>query len=366
MNSVAEHAAHLDVDLGALSYTIAIAPGLIGDPAAYAGAIRGPRVLIVTNDTVASWYLARVATALAAYELDDLVLPDGEAHKTLATVGIIYDKLLRGGYGRDATIIALGGGVIGDIAGFAAATYQRGVDFIQLPTTLLAQVDSSVGGKTGGNHPLGKNMIGAFHQPTRVLADIETLASLPPRELAAVLAEIIKYGLIRDPAFFDWLEAHMNQLVSREPAALAEAIRRSCANKAEVVAADEREAGPRAVLNLGHTFGHALEAELGYGVWLHGEAVAAGMCMAADTARRLGWLDSPQVERIEAVIAAAGLPTAPPAEIKAERIRALMARDKKVQAGRLRLVLLRAIGQATVCDDYGDALDRTLAHYLAV
>lgn len=366
MTETLEQATHLDVDLGARSYAIEIGAGLIGDAAAYAGAIRAKRVLVVTNDTVAPLYLARVRAALTpAHEVDHLVLPDGEAYKTLTTAEKIYDKLLSDGHGRDSTIVALGGGVIGDLAGFAAATYQRGIDFVQLPTTLLAQVDSSVGGKTGVNHPLGKNMIGAFHQPTRVLADVDVLASLPARELAAGLAEIIKYGLIRDAAFFDWLESNMGRLNAREPDALGEAIRRSCANKAEVVAADEREAGERALLNLGHTYGHALEAALGYGAWLHGEAVAAGMCMAADTGRRLGWLDAAQVERIEAVIASAHLPTAPPRELGASRIRALMARDKKVKAGRLRLVLLRDIGQALVHEDYGDALDQTLLHYLA-
>lgn len=357
--------ATLNLDLGERSYAIDIGSELIGDPTAYEGAVAGQRVLIVTNDTVAPLYGAAVAQALAAaHEVDTLVLPDGEAYKTLATLERIYDRLLESGYGRDATLVALGGGVVGDIAGFAAATYQRGIDFIQIPTTLLAQVDSSVGGKTGVNHPLGKNMIGAFHQPRRVLADVDVLATLPDRELSAGLAEVIKYGLIRDAGFFDWLEANMEQLTGRETAALVETIRRSCANKAEVVAADEREAGERALLNLGHTYGHALEAELGFGQWLHGEAVAAGMCMAADTAQRLGWLSDAQVERIESVIERAGLPVAPPPELSAERIHALMARDKKVQAGQLRLVLMTDIGKAVVTRDYGDALQHTLSHYL--
>ncbi len=360
----ARDGARLQVALGRRSYDIRIGAGLLDDPMSYAGAIAGERVLIVTNDTVGALHLKGVQEALAEYQVDTLELADGEAHKTLATVERIYDHLLEGGYGRDATIIALGGGVLGDIAGFAAATYQRGVDFVQVPTTLLAQVDSSVGGKTGVNHPLGKNMIGAFHQPTRVVADVRVLDTLPDRELSAGLAEVIKYGLIRDAAFFDWLEANMARLVAREQEALIEAIERSCANKADVVAADEREAGERALLNLGHTYGHALEAALGYGQWLHGEAVAVGMCMAADTSRRLGWIDSRQVERIETVIAAGGLPVAPPDDLTQDRIRRLMARDKKALAGRLRLVLLRDLGQAVLTDDYGQTCDNTLARYL--
>lgn len=356
------------VELGQRGYDILIGPGLLEDTGAYAGAIRARDVLIVTNDTVAPLYQEKVEAALAAkHSVHTLVLPDGEAHKNLDTLERIFDRLLSGGYGRDATIIALGGGVIGDLAGFAAAAYQRGIEFVQLPTTLLAQVDSSVGGKTGVNHPLGKNMIGAFHQPTRVLADIDALTSLPDREFAAGLAEIIKYGLIRDPAFFDWLEANMDGLNAREPTLVSEAIRRSCINKAEVVATDEREAGERALLNLGHTFGHALETELGYGAWLHGEAVAAGMCMAADLSHRLGWLDQQQIERIQRVIAAAHLPIAPPRETSAARILDLMRRDKKMQAGSLRLVLLKDIGQAVLDNDYGEAmLDATLAHYFTI
>ncbi|MDA3921315.1 MAG: 3-dehydroquinate synthase [Salinisphaera sp.] len=356
----------LHVALGDRSYDILIGTGLLGNSDAYEGAIHGRSVLIVTNETVAPLYCETVKNALSArHTVDTLVLPDGEAYKNLATLERIFDRLLSDGYSRDATIVALGGGVIGDLAGFAAAAYQRGIDFLQLPTTLLAQVDSSVGGKTGVNHPLGKNMIGAFHQPTRVLADIDVLASLPDREFAAGMAEIVKYGLIRDAAFFDWLEANMDALNAREPSLVTEAIRRSCVNKAEVVAADEREAGERALLNLGHTFGHALEADLGYGVWLHGEAVAAGMCMAANLSQRLGWLDSTQVERIERVLASARLPVAPPNDTSAERIFDLMRRDKKVQAGNLRLVLLKDIGQAVLDTQYGDALTSTLAHYLA-
>lgn len=357
-------AAVLHVDLGSRSYAIHIAPGLLRDTSAYDGAIRGERVLIVTNETVAPLYAPRVEAALETHHaVERLTLPDGEQYKTLATLERIYDALLKGNYGRDATIIALGGGVVGDIAGFAAASYQRGIDFVQIPTTLLAQVDSSVGGKTGVNHPLGKNMIGAFHQPSRVLADVDVLETLPAREFAAGMAEVIKYGLIRDVEFFDWLENHIAAITARDSALLIEAIRRSCTNKAEVVAADERESGQRALLNLGHTYGHALEAALGYGAWLHGEAVAAGMCMAADTARRLGWLDAAQCERIEALLSTANLPIAPPPELDAQRIRQLMARDKKATAGTLRLVLLRDIGDAVVTADYGRALDETLARY---
>lgn len=363
--ATSEHAA-LQVDFGQRSYDIHIAPGLISDAQAYTGAIRGERVLVVTNESVGPLYAGAVETALgAAHRVETLMLPDGEQYKTLATLETIFDRLLENNYARDATIVALGGGVIGDIAGFAAASYQRGIDFVQLPTTLLAQVDSSVGGKTGVNHALGKNMIGAFHQPTRVLADVDVLASLPAREFAAGMAEVIKYGLIRDVAFFDWLEANMAAINARQPDLLIETIRRSCANKAEVVAADEREAGQRALLNLGHTYGHALEAELGYGQWLHGEAVAAGMCMAADTAGRLGWLDAARCARIERVIAAAGLPVAPPENLNAARIASLMARDKKVAAGTLRLVLMRDIGDAIVTSDYGHALEATLQRYCA-
>lgn len=356
----------LRVALPDRGYDIHIGPGLLGDPEAFVGVIAGRRVLVVTNETVGPYYQRPLEQALARdHDIDTLVLPDGEATKTLSSFEAICTCLLEGGYGRDTTLVALGGGVIGDLAGFAAAAYQRGIDFVQVPTTLLAQVDSSVGGKTGVNHPLGKNMIGAFHQPRRVLVDTDSLATLPDREFSAGMAEVIKYGLIRDAGFFDWLEAHMTGIMTRDSALITEVIRRSCANKAEVVVADEREAGERALLNLGHTFGHALEAELGYGRWLHGEAVAAGMCMAADTSARLGWLEAGQVARIERVIAAAGLPLAPPATLSAARIRALMQRDKKMSAGSLRLVLLADIGRAVLTDDYGDTLDRTLARFLA-
>jgi len=345
----------LTVALGQRSYPIHIGAGLLGEAALYRPALRGRQVLVVSNDTVAPLYLERVRAALEGLEVDSLQLADGEAYKTLTTLGTIYDRLLERAYARDCAIVALGGGVVGDIAGFAAATYQRGVDFIQVPTTLLAQVDSSVGGKTGVNHPLGKNMIGAFHQPRAVIADTATLSTLPERELRAGLAEVIKYGLLGDAEFFDWLEANMEALLARDGEALALAIHRSCADKARIVAADEREAGQRALLNLGHTFGHAIETGVGYGRWLHGEAVAAGMCMAAELSHRLGWLEASSVERARALIERTGLPVAPPPGLGAAEMQRLMGRDKKVAGGRLRLVLLRGIGHALVTADFDAA-----------
>jgi len=345
----------------ARSYPIHIGAGLLGRADLYAPHVHGARVAIVTNETVAPLYLEALRTALAAWTPLDIVLPDGEQHKTLATLERVCDALLAARCDRQTTLIALGGGVIGDITGFAAASFQRGVPFIQVPTTLLAQVDSSVGGKTGVNHPLGKNMIGAFYQPRAVIIDTATLDTLPERELSAGLAEVIKYGLIGDPEFFAWLEDHMDQLLARDRAALAHAIERSCRDKAAVVAADEKEAGQRALLNLGHTFGHAIEAGMGYGAWLHGEAVAAGMVMAADLSRRLGWLGEKDVTRIRALIARARLPVQAPPALTPERFRELMSVDKKVQAGRLRLVLLRRIGQAVVTADVPSlAIDETL------
>jgi 3-dehydroquinate synthase len=289
------------------------------------------------------------------------VLPDGEQFKTLTTVNSIYDKLLAGGFDRGSTLVALGGGVIGDITGFAAATYQRGVDFIQIPTTLLAQVDSSVGGKTGVNHALGKNMIGAFHQPLCVIADTQVLSSLPQRELRAGLAEVIKYGLLGDRDFFAWLEAQCTGLLAREPGLLSEAIRRSCEHKAAIVAQDEKEAGVRALLNLGHTFGHAIETATGYSSWLHGEAVATGMVMAADLSWRLGWISGADAARVRRLLENFGLPTVPPADIGKKRFREIMSADKKARAGRIRFVLLKAIGTAVV-EEVSDQslLDATL------
>jgi 3-dehydroquinate synthase len=280
--------------------------------------------------------------------VEQLVLPDGEEYKTLDTLNSVFDRLLERRFDRRCTLIALGGGVIGDLTGFAAACYQRGVAFIQVPTTLLSQVDSSVGGKTGVNHPLGKNMIGAFHQPQCVIADTDTLNTLDERQLHAGLAEVIKYGLINDRAFFDWLDDNLDRLLARDPEALAYAIERSCRDKAAIVAEDETEAGTRALLNLGHTFGHAIETGMGYGAWLHGEAVGTGMVLAAQLSARLGWLAVADMERVVSLIARAGLPTAAPTALDSRRFLELMAVDKKVQDGLLRLVLLKGIGQAVI------------------
>jgi 3-dehydroquinate synthase len=342
----------LSVALGERSYPIDIGPGLIGDPSRYRPHIRHSQVMIVTNETVAPLYLDQVRSALSGLDLAEVVLPDGEQYKDLDTWTRIFDSLLANRFGRSCTLIALGGGVIGDMAGFAAACYQRGVPFIQVPTTLLAQVDSSVGGKTGVNHPAGKNMIGAFHQPRAVIADTDTLNTLPDRELRAGLAEVLKYGLIRDDGFFEWLQTNRDALLTRDADALSEAIERSCRNKAEVVAADELEAGQRALLNLGHTFGHAIEAGAGYGVWLHGEAVGAGMAMAAAMSADLGWIARATSEHIRDVIGAFGLPVDPPVELSTDRWLELMAVDKKVVDGRLRLVLLEGIGSAVVSSDF--------------
>jgi len=346
----------LTVALGARSYPIHIGRDLLGDAALLLPHLKTPRVAIVTNEVVAPLYLDRLQAVLEAggVRVTTVVLPDGEAHKDWTTLNLIFDALLGERCERSTTLVALGGGVVGDMGGFAAACYQRGMPFVQIPTTLLAQVDSSVGGKTAINHPLGKNMIGAFWQPKLVLADTATLDTLPARELAAGLAEVIKYGLIRDPDFFVWLEANLERLVAREPEALADAIERSCRNKAEVVAADETEQGERALLNLGHTFGHAIETGLGYGEWLHGEAVAAGTMMAAELSRRLGWLVADEVERIAALFARAGLPVWGPS-LGAGRYLELMAHDKKVESGRLRLVLLRSIGRAVIHADAAEA-----------
>jgi 3-dehydroquinate synthase len=351
----------LTLDLGSRSYPIYIGPGLLARPELLADHVAGRRAAIVTNETVAPLYLAPVRRALAQFEPLEVVLPDGEQHKTLEVLNRIFTALLEARCDRGTTIVALGGGVIGDMAGFAAATYQRGVPFIQVPTTLLSQVDSSVGGKTGVNHPLGKNMIGAFYQPRAVVIDTDTLNTLPDRELSAGLAEVIKYGFIRDPEFLVWLETNMDKLLARDPQALSHAIHRSCQNKADVVAADETESGVRAILNLGHTFGHAIETGMGYGAWLHGEAVAAGMVMAADLSRRLGWLSGADLTRIVRLTERARLPVRPPAQLTAAQLRGLMSVDKKVQAGKLRLVLLRRLGEAVVTGDFPPAaLDATL------
>jgi 3-dehydroquinate synthase len=342
----------LFVELGERSYPIYIGRGLLGRAELIAPHIGGAQVMIVTNETVAPLYLERVRQMVGSYQSSAVVLPDGELYKELGTLNDIFDVLLRKRCERSVTLIALGGGVIGDMTGFAAACYQRGVAFIQIPTTLLAQVDSSVGGKTGVNHPLGKNMIGAFHQPRCVIADTDTLDSLADRELHAGLAEVIKYGLIKDAPFFDWLEDNVDALLARDHDALAYAIERSCRNKALIVAEDERERGVRALLNLGHTFGHAIETGLGYGVWLHGEAVAAGMVAAVDLSARLGWLDSAAVNRVVALLQRAHLPIRLPSELSVPRFMELMAVDKKAHAGRLRLVLLKEIGDAVVTDAF--------------
>ncbi len=338
----------LIVSLGQRSYPIYIGPNLIGQADLFDRHIHSSQVMVVANETVAPLYLDRVIAKLEGRQVATVILPDGESLKTMASAMQIFDELLRLKFSRNATLIALGGGVIGDLAGFAAACYQRGIPFIQIPTTLLAQVDSSVGGKTAVNHPLGKNMIGAFYQPQCVLADTTLLNTLPDRELCAGLAEVIKYGLIRDPEFFCWLEGKIEALLSRDAEALSYAIERSCANKAEVVAADERENGERATLNLGHTFGHAIETGLGYGAILHGEAVAVGMCQAADLSRRLGWLNDADVARIARLLKQARLPITPPAELDAEQFLELMAVDKKNVDGKLRLILLEKIGKATL------------------
>jgi 3-dehydroquinate synthase len=358
----------ITVGLGDRSYPIHIDRGLLARPELLLPSLEQRKVAIVTNSTIAPLYLEPLTSALraAAVEVVPMVIADGEDHKNWRTLNSIFDLLLAHRCERKTTIIALGGGVVGDLAGFAAATYQRGVPFIQMPTTLLAQVDSSVGGKTAINHPRGKNMIGAFHQPRLVLADTATLDTLPQRELSAGLAEVIKYGLIMDAPFLAWLEVNMEKLRARDADAIAYAIARSCENKALVVAADEREAGERALLNLGHTFGHAIEAGLGFGTWLHGEAVAAGTILAARLSERMGLLNAADVERLARLMSRAGLPTEAP-DLGEARYLELMGHDKKVEDGMLRLVLLKALGKAFVTSDFrpGDlrqVLGGTAAH----
>ncbi|MDF1528776.1 MAG: 3-dehydroquinate synthase [Sedimenticola sp.] len=359
-----KHVCTLKVDLAERSYPIYIGSNLLADSTIYRPHIHGQQILIVTNTTVAPLYLAAVKSALDGYQVETVILPDGEQYKTLSVWQTIIDSLLENRFDRRCTVIGLGGGVVGDMAGFAAACYQRGVYFIQIPTTLLAQVDSSVGGKTGVNHPLGKNMIGAFYQPQCVIADIDTLGTLEDRQLSAGLAEVIKYGLIGDPDFFQWLENNMEGLMRRDQSLLSYAIERSCNDKAAVVAADEREAGNRALLNLGHTFGHAIETGVGYGEWLHGEAVGTGICMAADLSRRLGWLNAECQQRIEQLIKRAGLPMHPPAALNSDRLLELMSVDKKVLASRIRLVLMNQLGFSVVTDDFDpEALKGTLNEY---
>ncbi len=354
----------LTVALGERAYPIHIGSGLLTQPDLILPHLDLKQVAIVTNTTVAPLYLETVKHTLlqAGVKTVAIVLPDGEAYKNSASLNTIYDALLQHRIERKATLIALGGGVIGDLTGFAAATYLRGVPFIQIPTTLLAQVDSSVGGKTGINHPLGKNMIGAFYQPRLVLADTSTLNTLAERELAAGLAEVIKYGLIRDPEFFAWLEQNMDRLLARDEPALAYAIHRSCQNKAEVVAADEREAGQRALLNFGHTFGHAIEAGMGYGAWLHGEAVGTGMIMAADLSQRMGWLGPAEMHRARSLITQARLPANAPS-LSHEKYLDLMGLDKKVEGGKMRFVLLKSIGEAVITEAPAAQLAATLMAY---
>jgi 3-dehydroquinate synthase len=342
----------LEMELGDRGYPIYIGAGLLARADLITERLRKKKVAIITNTTVAPLYLAPLQRALEArgVEVVPITLPDGETHKNWETLNRIFDTLLEHRCERGTTLIALGGGVIGDLAGFAASAFLRGVPYIQVPTTLLAQVDSSVGGKTAINHPLGKNMIGAFYQPRAVIADTDTLATLPPRELAAGLAEVIKYGLIRDPQLFEWLEKNMARLLKREAEPLAHAIERSCAIKAEIVALDEREDGVRALLNFGHTFGHAIEAGMGYGTWLHGEAVAAGMVLAARLSQRLGLITVQDAARVRALLVSAGLPVAAP-EFGLERYLDLMGHDKKVEGGRIRFILLKRIGEAFVSDE---------------
>lgn len=344
--------ARLDVALEERSYPIFIGQDLLNQPELWVSYIRGKQVMVVTNETVAPLYLDIVLQGLKDFQTDSVVLPDGEAHKNLNTLEKIFDGLLNKKHNRTTTLIALGGGVIGDMTGFAAACYQRGVDFIQIPTTLLSQVDSSVGGKTGVNHPAGKNMIGAFHQPQCVVIDTDTLNTLPDNELSAGLAEVIKYGLILDEDFLLWLEANMESLRERIPGILIKAIYRSCEVKAKVVAEDEKEAGVRALLNLGHTFGHAIETFAGYGDWLHGEAVAAGTMLAAKFSEREGWISTDDVSRVASVLSSAKLPLSPPKGMSADDFLDLMAVDKKVINGQLRLVLLESIGNAVVTSDF--------------
>ena len=353
----------VDVELGERGYPILIGPGLLARAESYATWLSGKQVLIVTNDRVGPLYASQLTSALTGCDVRTIVLPDGEAHKNLDSFRGILDALLAARFERRATVIALGGGVVGDVAGFAAACYQRGAGFIQVPTTLLAQVDSAVGGKTAVNHALGKNMIGAFYQPRCVIADTNTLTTLPERELRAGLAEVIKYGVIRDAALFDWLENNMERLLAREADALTHVIRRSCELKAEVVALDERElTDVRAILNYGHTFGHAIENLEGYGTWLHGEAVGVGMVLAADLSARIGWLPSTDALRIRALVARAGLAVVGPACVTGNEFITAMGLDKKVVDGRVRFVLARRIGEVALTNEVTPAQLRATLH----
>jgi 3-dehydroquinate synthase len=354
----------LRVELKEKSYPIYIGSGLFKQKELLLKHIHSKQVLIVTNTTVAPLYLKKLIQGLEQFDIEVIELPDGEQYKNLEHITQIFDVLLEKRFSRNATLIALGGGVVGDMGGFAAACYQRGIPFIQIPTTVLAQVDSSVGGKTGVNHPLGKNMIGAFYQPQCVLADMDVLDTLDDRQLAAGLAEVIKYGLIRDFTFFEWLEENIALLLARDKTALAYVIERSCLNKAEVVAEDEFESGVRATLNLGHTFGHAIETGMGYGKYLHGEAVAIGMGYAADLSHRLGWITVSDVRRIITLLKQTQLPVKPPKEMSVEQFIDLMTVDKKNIDGKIRLILLEAIGKATLpISVEQNMLEQTLKNY---
>uniref|UniRef100_A0A7R9T8S7 3-dehydroquinate synthase n=1 Tax=Prasinoderma coloniale TaxID=156133 RepID=A0A7R9T8S7_9VIRI len=366
-----ELVATVDVDLGDRSYPIYIGTGLLDNAELLQRHVRGDRALVVSNETVAPLYLERCAAALSegsGTQVDAVAFPDGEEHKDLATLMMAWDKAMECRLGRDATFVALGGGVVGDMTGFAASAYQRGVDFVQVPTTLMAMVDSSVGGKTGVNHPLGKNMIGAFYQPQCVLIDTETLASLPQRELASGVAEVVKYGLIWDAELFVWLEENVDAILAKDAAALAHVVKRSCEIKAAIVAEDEKEAGLRATLNLGHTFGHAVETGVGYGEWLHGEAVSAGMCMAAKMSADMGWCDASIFERTEALLRRIGTPVdvSGTGMTKDEFIK-YMSVDKKNKGGQIRLILLKGeLGKCVFTGDYPrEALEDVLEHYCA-
>jgi 3-dehydroquinate synthase len=347
----------VDVDLGDRSYPIFIGQSLLAKPELVAPYVGAGRVVIISNDVVAPLYMEQAKQLFPGQDVAEIVLPDGEAHKDLSAISHIYDQLLAGKYDRKTLLVALGGGVVGDITGFAAATYLRGINFIQIPTTLLAQVDSSVGGKTGVNHPLGKNMIGAFYQPCCVLVDTDVLNTLPQREVKAGLAEVLKYGLIYDADFFDWLASNSKGISDSDPALLSQTIRTCCSIKAEVVAKDEKESGVRALLNLGHTFGHAIETASGYGKWLHGETVAMGIVMAADLSHRLGWIDLSLAKRIRAVLEENyGMPVLPPADISVEQYLDLMLSDKKAESGKIRFVLLKALGAGVVDGDIDPTL----------
>lgn len=355
----------LRVELKDKSYPIYIGSGLLMQKELLVKHIKSKQVLIVTNEIVAPYYLSHLQKSLEQFQVDTIELPDGEQYKSLEYITQIFDCLLENKFSRNATLIALGGGVIGDMGGFAAACYQRGIPFIQVPTTVLAQVDSSVGGKTGVNHPLGKNMIGAFYQPQCVIADMDVLDTLDDRQLIAGLAEVIKYGLIRDVELFEWLEKNIARLLARDKTALAYVIERSCVNKAEIVAEDEFEAGIRATLNLGHTFGHAIETGMGYGTYLHGEAVAIGIGYAADLSRRIGWVSDADVERIIALLKAASLPVSPPKEMNVAQFIDLMTVDKKNVDGEIRLILLKSIGEATLPMSVNQSLlEQTLYNYV--